>query len=61
MLKVINMFKDIDDDYIHERIWQAVYSSLIVLAEQKYVMPILEYIKNSIILDWYLATKRLLQ
>ena len=50
MLKVINMFKDIDDDYIHERIWQAVYSSLIVLAEQKYVMPILEYIKNSIIL-----------
>lgn len=50
MLTVINMFKDIDDDYIHERIWQAVYSSLIVLAEQKYVMPILEYIKNSIIL-----------
>lgn len=50
MLTIINMFKEIDDDYIHERIWQAVYSSLIVLAEQKYVMPILEYIKNNIIL-----------
>lgn len=49
MLTVINMFKDIDDDYIHERMWQAVYSSLVVLAEQKYIMPIMEYIKNSII------------
>lgn len=49
MLTVINMFKDIDDDYIHERIWQAVYSSLVILAEQAYIMPILEYIKNSII------------
>ena len=49
MLKVIKIFKDVDDDYIHERIWQAVYSSLIVLAEQTYVMPILEYIKNNII------------
>ena len=49
MLTVINMFKDINDDYIHERIWQAVYSSLVILEEQVYVMSILEYIKNSII------------
>lgn len=50
MLTVIQMFEDIEDDYIHERIWQAVYSSLIILAEQKYVMPILEYIKEHIAL-----------
>ena len=50
MLTVIQMFEDIEDDYIHERIWQAVYSSLIILAEQKYVMPILEYIKEHIVL-----------
>lgn len=49
MLTIIDMFKDIDDDYIHERIWQAVYSSLILLAEQAYIMSILEYIKKSII------------
>lgn len=50
MLTIIDMFKGVEDDYIHERIWQAVYSSLVLLAQQKYVMPILEYIKNSIIL-----------
>lgn len=50
MLTVINMFKDIDDDYIHERIWQAVYSSLVILAESKYIIPILEYIKEHIVL-----------
>lgn len=49
MLTIIDIFKDIDDDYIHERIWQAVYSSLILLAKQAYIMPILEYIKKSII------------
>ncbi len=49
MLTIIDMFKGVDDDYIHERIWQAVYSAVIILAEQKYVLPILEYIKNSII------------
>lgn len=51
MVTIINMFKDIDDDYIHERIWQAIYSSLILLAERTYVMPILAYIKNNIISD----------
>lgn len=50
MLTIIYMFEDIDDDYIHERLWQAVYSSLVLLAEQTYVVPILEYIKSSIIL-----------
>lgn len=49
MLTIIDMFKAVDDDYIHERIWQAVYSSLILLAEQIYIVPILEYIKNRII------------
>lgn len=49
MVTIIEMFKNIDDDYIHERIWQAVYSSLIFLEEPAYVMPIMEYIKNSII------------
>lgn len=50
MLTIIYMFEDIDDGYIHERLWQAVYSSLVLLAEQTYVVPILEYIKSSIIL-----------
>lgn len=49
MLTIIDMFKEVDDDYIHERIWQSVYSSLILLDEQIYAMPILEYIKNRII------------
>lgn len=49
MLTITDMFKEVDDDYIHERIWQAVYSSLILLAEKEYVTPVLEYIKNNII------------
>lgn len=49
MLTILDMFKDVDDDYINERIWQAVYSALILLAKQTYVMPILEYIHNNII------------
>lgn len=49
MLTIIDLFKAVDDDYIHERIWQAVYSSLILLAEQIYIVSIVEYIKNRII------------
>lgn len=49
MLTIIEMFSEVDDDYIHERIWQAIYSALILLAKQKYCTPILEFIKNNII------------
>ena len=49
MLTIIDKFKAVDDDYIHERIWQAVYSTLILLGKQIYIMPILKYIKINII------------
>lgn len=50
MLTIIDMFKDVKDDYIHERIWQSIYSALVLLNERKYFVPILSYIKNNIIL-----------
>ena len=40
MLTIIDMFKDVKDDYIHERIWQSIYSALVLLNERKYFVPI---------------------
>lgn len=49
MITILTMFDNVDDDYIHERIWQAIYSALILLREKKYVISVIEYIKNEII------------
>lgn len=50
MLTIVDLFKDVKDDYIHERIWQSIYSALVLLNERKNIVPILQYIKNNIIL-----------
>lgn len=42
------MFCDVNDDYIHERIWQAIYSALIILERKQYTIPVMEYIENNI-------------
>ena len=49
MLTVVDLFNDVDDDYIHERLWQAVYSTIIFLQESKYALPIVNYIKEVIV------------
>ncbi|WP_415281503.1 NACHT domain-containing protein [Clostridium perfringens] len=49
MINIIIMFDDVNDDYIQERIWQSIYSTLIILAEQRYINPILEYVEENIV------------
>lgn len=49
MLEIADMFFDIDDDYIQERIWQSIYSAIILLQEKKYAIPVMNYIKEKII------------
>ncbi len=46
MLKVAEMFDNVDDDYIQERLWQAIYSTIIYLQEKELTLPILNYIKE---------------
>ena len=48
-ISVVTMFEDINDDYIHERIWQAIYSALIILDQKQYIVPVMEYIEKHII------------
>jgi len=49
MLKVVELFDDVDDDYIHERLWQAIYSAIIFLQKRECALPIMSYIKEVII------------
>ena len=49
MINILKMFSNIDDDYISERIWQALYSALIFLSDPEYTRPVLNYIKKNII------------
>lgn len=53
-ISIVTMFEDINDDYIHERIWQAIYSALIILDQKQYIVPVMEYIEKHIIEtgDW---------
>lgn len=49
MLTIVELFNDVNDDYIHERLWQAIYSTIIYLQESKYILPIVDYIKEVIV------------
>lgn len=47
--KLYGMFKNIEDDYIHERFWQAVYSSLVVRTDKKITSNVINLIVNEIL------------
>lgn len=49
IIKIIYDFKDVDDDYIHERIWQSAYSTIILIKNYDYYILISNYIKSNII------------
>ena len=48
MIKVLMLFRDVKDDYIHERLWQAIYSVLIILTNYQYTKVIMDYIDEFI-------------
>ena len=52
-INLISLFSDVDDDYIHERLWQAIYSSIILLDDKNYTLSIIDYIKNNIIGNYW--------
>jgi hypothetical protein len=41
---VIEKFENVDDDYLHERLWGAIYSSLILNRNQEKISEVVEYI-----------------
>lgn len=49
MLNVVELFNDVNDDYVQERLWQAIYSTIIFLQERKYALLIVTYIREVII------------
>lgn len=51
MLKIVDLFSSVNDDYIEERIWQSIYSAIILLQDKKYTVLIMDYIKEKIILS----------
>lgn len=44
IIAVLNKFKDLEEDYIHERIWQAAYSALLLAGEEVVLKEVVEYI-----------------
>lgn len=44
MLKLILKFEQIEEDYIHERLWQSVYSVLLLTEEETILQEIIAYI-----------------
>ena len=48
---IINKFNLIDDDYIYERIWGAIYASLILNRDEVILKKIIKYIYNTFILE----------
>ncbi|WP_288794424.1 hypothetical protein [Megamonas funiformis] len=48
MLKVVKLFNDVNDDYIQERLWQAIYSTIIFLQKKEYALLIIAYIREEI-------------
>lgn len=49
MVDILDLFININDDYIHERIWQAIYSALIILREYKYSIIVMNYVEECIL------------
>lgn len=41
---MLNKFKKLKEDYIHERIWQAAYSALLLAGEEVVLKEVVEYI-----------------
>ena len=41
---MLNKFKNLEEDYIHERIWQAAYSALLLTGEEMALKEVVEYI-----------------
>lgn len=46
---VIEVFKEIDDDYIKERLWGAIYASLIINRSKECIEKVIEYIYENFI------------
>jgi len=44
IITVLNKFKKLEEDYIHERIWQAAYSALLLTDEETLLKEVVEYI-----------------
>lgn len=49
MTMLSDQFAEVEDDYIHERMWQAIYSALILISEESRVHEILTYITENIV------------
>lgn len=42
MTEIVELFADVGDDYIQERLWQAIYSAIILRAEKEYAESIFQ-------------------
>ena len=49
MTMLSDRFTEVEDDYIHERMWQAIYSALILISEESRMHEILTYITKNIV------------
>lgn len=44
LMDVLNKFKNLEEDYIHERIWQAAYSAILLTGDETVLKEVVEYI-----------------
>ena len=49
MTEIAELFVDVEDDYIQERLWQAIYSAIILRAEKEYAEKMISYITTNIV------------
>ena len=49
MTEIAELFADVEDDYIQERLWQAIYSAIILRAEKEYAEKMISYITTNIV------------
>lgn len=47
--KIYKMFQTVDDDYIHERFWQSIYSSLVLRNDKQNTCLVMDIIKREIL------------
>lgn len=49
MLEIVKLFSDIDDDYVQERVWQSIYSTIVLLQKETYAITTMNYILKEIV------------
>lgn len=47
--KLYKMFQNVDDDYIHERLWQSIYSSLVLRNDKQNTRLVMDIIQKEIL------------